>query len=119
MTSLERVKVNDRFAYPLTLDMSPFLEGRAWEGNDNSDESQVEALAGDINAPGSLRSQQTWIREAWAEAESEARQVLLGSPHRLVSTPELLMGSSFGDAGVAISGSVSRSNPSAEGLSLE
>lgn len=39
--TLERVKVNQAFKYPLTLDMEPFVEGRAWIGNDNSDESQV------------------------------------------------------------------------------
>lgn len=39
--TLERVKVKQAFKYPLTLDMEPFVEGRAWVGNDNSDESQV------------------------------------------------------------------------------
>lgn len=29
------------FKYPIALDMEPFVEGRAWDGNDNSDESQV------------------------------------------------------------------------------
>lgn len=38
---MERVKVKQEFKYPLTLDMEPFVEGRAWMGNDNSDESQV------------------------------------------------------------------------------
>ena len=39
--TLERVKVKQPFKYPVTLDMEPFVEGRAWAGNDNSDESQV------------------------------------------------------------------------------
>lgn len=38
---MERVKVQQAFKYPLALDMEPFVEGRAWDGNDNSDESQV------------------------------------------------------------------------------
>lgn len=38
---MERVKVQQAFKYPLTLDMEPFVDGRAWAGNDNSDESQV------------------------------------------------------------------------------
>ncbi len=39
--TMERVKVKQEFKYPLLLDMEPFVEGRAWIGNDNSDESQV------------------------------------------------------------------------------
>lgn len=40
--TLERVKVQTAFKYPVALDMEPFVEGRAWAGNDNSDESQVQ-----------------------------------------------------------------------------
>lgn len=39
--TLERVKVQSPFKYPLTLDMEPFVDGSAWSGNDNSDEGQV------------------------------------------------------------------------------
>ena len=43
--TLERVKVKQAFKYPVTLDMEPFVEGRAWVGNDNSDESQVRVCS--------------------------------------------------------------------------
>lgn len=43
--TMERVKVQQAFKYPLALDMEPFVEGRAWDGNDNSDESQVKDTA--------------------------------------------------------------------------
>lgn len=41
LNTLERVKVQQPFKYPLTLDMEPFVDSKAWTGNDNSDESQV------------------------------------------------------------------------------
>lgn len=40
------------FKYPLTLDMEPFVEGRAWVGNDNSDESQVRLIWSIVLQPG-------------------------------------------------------------------
>ncbi|CAB1098166.1 unnamed protein product [Ectocarpus sp. CCAP 1310/34] len=70
--TMERVKVKQEFKYPLTLDMEPFVEGRAWSGNDNSDESQVPELAGDPEVPGTCRNRQKWVPQAWNDAQAEA-----------------------------------------------
>eukprot|EP00903_Cladosiphon_okamuranus_P007250 g7034.t3 len=78
--TLERVKVKQAFKYPLTLDMEPFVEGRAWVGNDNSDESQVPELAGDLEVPGTCRNRQKWVPQAWKDAEQEGGKMQSAPP---------------------------------------
>eukprot|EP00752_Nemacystus_decipiens_P001274 g1270.t1 len=78
--TLERVKVKQAFKYPVTLDMEPFVEGRAWVGNDNSDESQVPELAGDPEVPGTCRHRQKWVPQAWEEAVQEGGKMQSAPP---------------------------------------
>ena len=42
--------------------------------------SQVSELAGDPDHPGTIRNRQTWIPQAWREAEQRAEEMLQSNP---------------------------------------
>ncbi|CAM9148251.1 unnamed protein product, partial [Phaeothamnion confervicola] len=79
---LERVKVNDKFKYPLVLDMEPFVEAAAWRrapggGSSALDDAALAELAGGWNGRGGgasgLRAAQEWVAEEWMMGEDAVR----------------------------------------------